>query len=153
MPIEIDQWAHQLAARVGCETGWRASDIYAWLTCTASDHSAREGVLTRIQSARIAGESFPEALQRFETVTAEIERRLAARIWASFYRCPTTGRIIEALHGDDKVLCNCGRSNPRVPAERTEQTGTHIIRFLAEVSVDDYLAQREADRATASPPS
>ena len=69
-------------------------------------------------------------------------RALALALFGGFYRCPTTGRIVEALPDDDKVVCGCGQSNPRVPAERTEQTATHIIRFLERATVDDYLAQR-----------
>lgn len=74
-----------------------------------------------------------------------VKRAIAAAMWGGFYTCPSTGRIIEALHGDDKALCNCGRSNPRVPAEQTARTGTHIVRFLDVASIDDYLDQREAD--------
>lgn len=70
-------------------------------------------------------------------------------LWTGFYVCPTTGRILEALHGDDKVLCGCRQSNPKVPAERTEQTGTHIIRFLRPASVEAYVDQREVARVDA----
>jgi hypothetical protein len=70
---------------------------------------------------------------------------LAQRLWGAFVKCPTTSRILEVLAGDDKVMCNCGRSNPAVPQEQTEQTGTHIVRFLQRVSVDEYLEQREKE--------
>jgi hypothetical protein len=70
---------------------------------------------------------------------------VAQSMWGGFFRCPTTGRVIEALHGDDKVLCPCGVSNPRVPTEQTHLTGVHIVRFLTEATVDEYLDQREAD--------
>lgn len=73
-------------------------------------------------------------------------RRYVAQImWAGFYRCPTTNRVIEALRGDDKVPCNCGCSNPAVPSERAPQTGTHILRFLRSATVDEYLDQQDAD--------
>lgn len=75
-----------------------------------------------------------------------IDRATAELLWGGFYRCPTTGRIIEALQGDDKAICGCRRSNPRMPAEQTERTGVHIIRFLDQVTTDEYLDQREADR-------
>jgi hypothetical protein len=71
---------------------------------------------------------------------SKIERALA--MWGGFYRCPTTQRIITALPGDDKALCSCGCSNPRVPEERTEHTGVHIVRHLTPATVDEYLAQR-----------
>src|SRR5256885_17215902 len=47
-----------------------------------------------------------------------------------FYRCPSTGWIIGALPGDDKVICACRRSNPACPAEGAERTGTHVRRYL-----------------------
>jgi len=67
-------------------------------------------------------------------------------MWGGFYRCPTTGRILEQLPGDDKVLCNCGHSNPNVPQEQTERTGVHIVRFLHAATVDEYLAQERERR-------
>lgn len=76
----------------------------------------------------------------------EHKRQLATMMWGGFYRCPTTGRILEALHGDDKVLCRCATSNPKVPAECTEKTGVHIIRFLDKATVEEYLDQEEARR-------
>jgi CDGSH-type Zn-finger protein len=73
-----------------------------------------------------------------------------ARIfWDGFYRCPTTGRILEGMKGDDKVLCRCGRSNPKVPTESTEQTGVHIRRFLASATAEEYVDQQIAQRAAA----
>jgi len=68
--------------------------------------------------------------------------RRAAAMWGGFYRCPTTGRIIEALPGDDKAICRCGRSNQAVPAERTEQTSVHIVRFLRAATAEEYVDQR-----------
>lgn len=75
----------------------------------------------------------------------QVRRGVALAFWGGFYRCPTTGRIIEALRGDDKALCNCRTSNPAVPTEATHRTGTHIVRFLEQATVDDYLAQRDRD--------
>lgn len=74
--------------------------------------------------------------------------RLAEMMWGGFYRCPTTGRIIEGLTGDDKALCNCGKSNPKVPDEMTERTGTHIVRFLEKVTAAEYIDQRDRDLAS-----
>ena len=75
-----------------------------------------------------------------------IDRTLALAMWGGFVRCPTTGRILEYLQGDDKVLCGCGCSNPAVPSEQTHRTGVHIVRFLKPASVDEYLDQRDADK-------
>lgn len=78
---------------------------------------------------------------------------LATSYWGGFYHCPTTGQIREALPGDDKVLCACGTSNPKVPQEQTETTGVHIIRFLRPASVEAYVDQEEARRqASANDP-
>lgn len=59
------------------------------------------------------------------------------------WRCPTTGLVIEGLIDDDKVMCNCGRSNPRVPDEQTHRTGTHIKRFLEPATEAEWMAERE----------
>lgn len=71
-------------------------------------------------------------------------RQTAVKLYGAdgFYRCPTTGQVIEALPGDDKAICGCGRSNPRCPEERTERTRTHKRRFLVSASVDDWIDQR-----------
>lgn len=77
--------------------------------------------------------------------------------WVVHYRCPNTGNVIKAFKGDKEVQCNCGRSNPaasnektgdtrlarffsrfRAP-ERTEETGTHLARFLEHPSTDEVL--------------
>lgn len=68
--------------------------------------------------------------------------RFAEVMFAGFYRCPTTRRIIEALPGDDKALCNCGRSNPKVPQEQTHRTGVHIVRFLDRATATEYVDEK-----------
>jgi hypothetical protein len=53
-----------------------------------------------------------------------------------YYRCPTTGEILESLPGDDKVLCGCGKSNPKIKTrEATFGSGgvVHIVSFLEKV--------------------
>lgn len=88
------------------------------------------------------------SVDRPDEVARRRRRVVAKAMWAGFYRCPTTNRIIEAMSGDDKVLCRCGQSNPAVPTEYTALTGTHIIRFLREATVDQYLDQQDADEAS-----
>lgn len=66
-------------------------------------------------------------------------------LWGGFYRCPTTGKILECLPNDDKVICRCGISNTINPAERTERTGTHATRWLAKMTVADYVDQQIHD--------
>lgn len=75
-----------------------------------------------------------------------VDYKVAEAMWGGFIKCPTTGRIREVLPGDDKALCNCRTSNPRVPEERTAETGVHIARFCEQATVDEYLDQRERDR-------
>lgn len=70
------------------------------------------------------------------------DRIYADLLYGGFVKCPTNGRILEVLHGDDKVLCSCGRANARVPAEDTHRTGTHIVRFCESATVDEWLDQR-----------
>lgn len=76
--------------------------------------------------------------------TREERVEVAARLWSGFFRCPTTGRVLAALPGDNKALCSCGRSNPRVVWERTEQTATHILSFLERSTAAAFVAQEEA---------
>ena len=74
-------------------------------------------------------------------------RKLAEVMYGGFYRCPNSDRVLGVLPGDDKVLCPCRQSNPAVPQESTERTGTHIVRFLDPASVEaflDYEEQRSA---------
>ena len=86
--------------------------------------------------------------QRSSNVDRQYQRRIAEAMWGGFFHCPTTGRILEQLPGDDKVMCNCGKSNPKVLQESTEQTGVHIVKFLKPATVDEYLDQEEARHAT-----
>lgn len=72
-------------------------------------------------------------------MTHEQRVNLAAVLWGGFYYCPTDGRVLAALKGDDKVLCSCGKSNPRVPSERTGETGTHIVRFLETATAEEFV--------------
>ena len=66
------------------------------------------------------------------------KQRLAEILYGGFVYCPTTGRVLAFLKGDDKVLCACRKSNPAVPAERAEETGVHIVRFLKSATAVEY---------------
>jgi len=72
-------------------------------------------------------------------------RSLCLVLYDGFAKCPTTGRILELLKGDDKAICYCGKSNPKVPKERNEETHTHLVRFLEPAMVDDFLSQEKLD--------
>lgn len=74
------------------------------------------------------------------------DRMLAEALYDGFVRCPTTGRVVEVMKGDDKVMCGCGRSNPKCQAERTEMTGTHVVAFMSRATVDEYLEQLNKKR-------
>lgn len=63
----------------------------------------------------------------------------------SFVLCPTTGRVITVNPGDDKALCNCRKSNPKCPTERTAETGTHVVAFLTPSNARAFRRQREDD--------
>ncbi len=73
----------------------------------------------------------------------EVKREMAQMMFGGFVRCPTTGRIMEVLKGDDKVMCGCGKSNPSFPAEQTERTGTHFVARLIPATVDEFLDQED----------
>jgi len=51
-----------------------------------------------------------------------------------YVRCPTTGATIDAIKGDDKVICNC--------AEALEHGGTHLVCLCEPSTVDDYIRER-----------
>jgi len=70
------------------------------------------------------------------------QRRIFLEAIAEFFRCPNTGKVIEGMPHDDKVICYCGRSNPKVQ-EAVQGVVHHIKRFLEPASVDEYLAQED----------
>ena len=50
----------------------------------------------------------PEAVYGVSDRSRSRRRQVALAMWGGFYVCPTNGRIIEALDGDDKAICRCG---------------------------------------------
>lgn len=68
------------------------------------------------------------------------ERNLARFMWGGFYHCPNSERVIASLKNDDKVLCGCGKVNPRCP---TEPPGHHVVSFLKAATVDEFLDYEE----------
>jgi len=75
------------------------------------------------------------------------DRRMLGILYDGFVKCPTTGKILEVLEGDDKVLCSCGKSNPKCQAEQTERTHTHLVSFCERASVDEFITQGYAWRS------
>lgn len=74
-----------------------------------------------------------------------LDKRLLEMMYDGFVRCPTTGRVIEVLTGDDKVICGCGKSNPKCLLEQNERTHTHIVYFMGRATVDDFIHQEEEE--------
>jgi hypothetical protein len=59
-----------------------------------------------------------------------------------FYICPNTGNVIDGLPGDDKVLCNCGKSNPAAARGEAKSGNliTHFVYLLKRVPEEEGLA-------------
>lgn len=56
-----------------------------------------------------------------------------AKAFSNYVLCPTTGRTIEGVKGDDKVICNCG------PA--MERGGTHIVSLCRPSTVEQWMKE------------
>lgn len=84
-------------------------------------------------------------------------RRMLHEITGDFWKCPNSGRILEGMKGDDKVMCGCARQNPKLPIphhggtyEHGHENGgpiCHIKKFLDPSTVDDFLTQEDRDQA------
>ncbi len=61
----------------------------------------------------------------------------------SFVKCPTTGKILEVLKGDDKVICQCGKSGSKEPKGYTERSSTHFVCFCESATIEEYMSQEE----------
>lgn len=72
-------------------------------------------------------------------------RRALLLTMSDFHRCPTTGRVIEGMKGDDKVVCGCGKSSPKV-RESIQGVVHHIKRCMEPATVDEYLDQEYRER-------
>jgi hypothetical protein len=67
-----------------------------------------------------------------------------AAMMCDFFRCPNTGKVIDAMKGDDKVICGCGCSNPAAPREDTANgIAHHYRRFLKTATAAEFAAQRK----------
>lgn len=51
-----------------------------------------------------------------------------------YVKCPTTGRTIDAIRGDDKVICNCP------PA--MQRGGTHLVSQCPGSTVEQWMRER-----------
>jgi hypothetical protein len=81
------------------------------------------------------------------------QRRKVYSIGSEYFRCPTSGRVIQGDNHDDKVLCGCGRTNPALLVaspksnEVHERVTVHVKRFLTPATVDEYLEQKDREQA------
>jgi translation initiation factor 2 beta subunit (eIF-2beta)/eIF-5 len=65
---------------------------------------------------------------------AEYFNAAMARHFNVYVECPTTGRTIDGMKGDDKVICNC-----KAAAERG---GTHVVALCKTSTVERYMQER-----------
>ena len=75
MPIGIDRWAYDLANEVAAQTGWRASDVYAYVVLVKSE-DADEGTVLKVMETmaecRIHGEPFSETVARVSEAARQL---------------------------------------------------------------------------------
>ena len=71
----------------------------------------------------------------------------------AFYRCPNNERVILGEDHDDKVICRCGKPNPKAPRNlhRTEVVekgfSVHYAVYMPRATEGQYRNQAEWDRA------
>ena len=58
-----------------------------------------------------------------------------ASVLMVYLRCPTTGKTIEGLKGDDKAMCNCPEAQSR--------GGTHLVSMCAGSTVDQWMFEHD----------
>lgn len=58
---------------------------------------------------------------------------LASRLLI-YVRCPTTGRTLDGIPGDDKVICNC--------PEALRHGGTHLVSKCKTSTVQEWMTER-----------
>jgi hypothetical protein len=88
-------------------------------------------------------------------MTMPDRRDILLAMQVSFFRCPNSSRVLMGSNGDDKVMCNCGRTNPRLTAitpmsNEVDPVGGHahhVKRLLVSATVDEYLAAYERREA------
>ena len=56
------------------------------------------------------------------------------RTLCGFVRCPTTGRTIQYIQGDDKAICGCDAA--------IERGGTHVVALCEVATAEDWLVDR-----------
>jgi hypothetical protein len=65
--------------------------------------------------------------ERFYNVTT-------ARVLLRYVLCPTTGRTLDTVRDDDKVICDCD--------EARQSGGTHLVSQCLPSTVEQWCAER-----------
>lgn len=69
-----------------------------------------------------------------------------------FYRWPNDGSITLTSKEDEKIVCYCGKANPRAPREVQKreqvdpQIAVHFIRYLKKATRREYFAKARRER-------
>jgi len=74
------------------------------------------------------------------------EQKIFVEATSDLFRCPNSGKIIDGEPGDDKVVCPCGKQNPKTPYREatTACVVHHVKRYLEPATADEYLDQEGA---------
>ena len=58
-----------------------------------------------------------------------------------YVKCPTTGKTLDGMRGDDKVICNCPLAISR--------GGTHIVAQCEQSTIEQFMVEHDlTDMAT-----
>lgn len=64
---------------------------------------------------------------------AKYFNKTMANVHSVYVKCPTTGRTLDAIRGDDKVICNC--------PEAMTRGGTHIVARCVPSTVEQWMVE------------
>lgn len=80
-------------------------------------------------------------------------RRKVYSMGSDFWRCPATNRVLQGHDHDDKVLCGCGSTNPKLIAASPKSVEVHggvtvhVKKYLTPATVDDFIEQKDREEA------
>ena len=70
--------------------------------------------------------------------------QLAKILWGGFYKCPNSPAVLAILPHDDKVLCGCGKPNPKYTRE---PPGHHVASLLEVATAEEFVDYEDTCRA------
>lgn len=75
-----------------------------------------------------------------------MNREALAEAMCDFFRCPNNGRVIDGMKHDDKVMCACGRSNPKArnPEGITGGIVHHAKVYLERATAREWIEQKDS---------